>query len=48
MTPTDRVNRPTLGAPAPDITAAFPDGRPWSITDHRGRHLVLIFHRHIH
>ncbi len=37
-----------LGEPAPHITGRFANGRPWSIEDHRGRHLVLVFHRHLH
>lgn len=41
-------DRPEVGELAPIIAARHPDGRPWSITDHRGRTLVMIFHRHIH
>ncbi len=44
----DSVSRPTVGDLAPSITATHPDGRPWSLADHRGRTIVLIFHRHIH
>ena len=43
----ERVVRPAVGVAAPRIQATYSDGRPWMITDHRGRYLVLIFHRHI-
>lgn len=45
MTP---LPRPQLGAPAPDIVATDADGNPWRLGDHLGRHVVLVFHRHIH
>ena len=40
--------RPALGSAAPDIVAVDDGGHPWRLADHRGRHLVIIFHRHIH
>ncbi|MEM9132145.1 MAG: hypothetical protein AAF962_05645 [Actinomycetota bacterium] len=40
--------RPSVGAPAPVVGGVRADGGPWSSADHLGRHLVLVFHRHIH
>jgi peroxiredoxin len=37
-----------VGDVAPATNAVRADGRPWSIDEHRGRNLLLIFHRHIH
>jgi len=37
-----------VGDPAPDVELLDVDGRSWSLADHRGRPVVLIFHRHIH
>ena len=42
------LSRPVVGAPAPEVGGVRPDGEPWASIDHLGRHLVLIFHRHIH
>jgi peroxiredoxin len=36
-----------LGDPAPDFEAVAHDGSRWRLTDHRGRPVVLIFHRHL-
>ncbi len=45
MTPI--LNRPTVGAPAPDITLVDTSGGPWRLESRLGRTVVLIFHRHI-
>ncbi len=42
------IDRPRVGAAAPDIELANVDGSPWRLADHRDRFVVLIFHRHIH
>ena len=39
--------RPSIGAPAPDITVVDTSNQPWRLEDRRGRTTVLIFHRHI-
>lgn len=38
---------PSVGDPAPDF--ALPDhlGQQWRLADHRGRPVVLVFHRHL-
>lgn len=43
-----RLTRPAVGSPAPPISAVHADGTPWRLADHHGRHVILIFHRHIH
>lgn len=35
------------GEVLPDVALVDHDGRPWRLSDHRGRHLVLILHRHL-
>ena len=36
-----------VGDRAPDLDLRSPDGRPWRLADHRGRPVVLVFHRHL-
>ncbi|MEO5842824.1 MAG: redoxin domain-containing protein [Acidimicrobiales bacterium] len=36
-----------IGDLAPDIVLPDQDGRQWLLSDHRGRNVVLIFHRHL-
>ena len=33
-----------LGAPAPDISLPDGDGKPWRLSDHRGKVVVLLFY----
>jgi len=40
--------RPRLGAAAPDVVLFDTKGDIWRLDDHRGKHVVLIFHRHIY
>ncbi|MEM1335951.1 MAG: hypothetical protein AAGG08_21085 [Actinomycetota bacterium] len=40
--------RPSIGSPAPEIDLFDLDGGRWRLSDHRGRPVVVIFHRHIH
>lgn len=35
------------GDPAPDLDLVDADGQPWRLSDHRGRPVVLLFHRHL-
>jgi peroxiredoxin len=35
------------GDVAPDIDLPDDEGRRWRLRDHRGRPVVLIFHRHL-
>jgi peroxiredoxin len=35
------------GDPAPAITLPAHDGSVWDLRDHRGRDVILIFHRHL-
>lgn len=37
-----------VGDPAPDIELPTTDRRRWHLEEHRGRPVVLIFHRHLH
>jgi peroxiredoxin len=37
----------STGDPAPDIVLVDHEGEPWRLHDHRGRNVVLIFHRHL-
>jgi len=37
----------SIGDRAPELSLATPDGDPWRLTDHLGRPVVLIFHRHL-
>ncbi|WP_436792879.1 hypothetical protein [Actinospongicola halichondriae] len=37
-----------VGDPAPDIRLPTADDRRWDLREHRGRPVVLIFHRHLH
>ncbi|MEM8708082.1 MAG: hypothetical protein AAGE98_16585 [Actinomycetota bacterium] len=41
-------HRPLVGSPAPEIDLFDLDGVRWRLSDHRGRPVVVIFHRHIH
>ena len=36
-----------VGDLAPDMTLPDHDGRVWRLSDHRGRPVVLLFHRHL-
>ena len=36
-----------VGDDAPTIDLPTHDGRRWVLADHRGRPVVLIFHRHL-
>ena len=36
-----------VGDLLPDTELLDADGRPWLISDHRGRSLVLVLHRHL-
>jgi peroxiredoxin len=38
---------PEIGDIAPDLALSDHDGTPWSLHDHRGSNVVLIFHRHL-
>lgn len=38
---------PLVGDPAPDISLPDHDGATWRLADHRGRPVVLVFHRHL-
>ena len=31
----------------PDVALVDHEGRPWRFSDHRGRPLVLVLHRHL-
>jgi len=42
------LDRPGVGATAPDLDLQQYGGGRWRLGDHRGRAVVLIFHRHIH
>ena len=42
------MQRPRIGERAPDLNLSTPTGDRWDLSAHRGRYLVLIFHRHIH
>ncbi len=42
------IERPIIGAPAPDIDLLSNDGTRWRLSEHRGRSIVVIFHRHDH
>lgn len=37
----------SAGDPAPDFTLPDHLGNPWRLADHRGRPVVLVFHRHL-
>lgn len=41
------IERPTIGRPAPEVSLPDSTGKRWSLSEHRGRPVVLIFHRHI-
>ena len=40
--------RPLHGSIAPDLVLQDAQGDLWRLADQRGKHVVLIFHRHIH
>ncbi|MEM7093810.1 MAG: hypothetical protein AAF567_12470 [Actinomycetota bacterium] len=40
--------RPPIGSHAPAIELSTHAGRSWSLAEHRGRTVLIIFHRHIH
>jgi len=42
------TRRPILGEMAPTVNLVDFEGRPWTLAEHRGSAVVLIFHRHIH
>ncbi|BAN02035.1 hypothetical protein YM304_17210 [Ilumatobacter coccineus YM16-304] len=42
------IARPTIGLPAPDIDLPSSRGGRWKLADHRGRAVVVVFHRHNH
>ncbi|HUP76639.1 MAG TPA: hypothetical protein VM282_26630 [Acidimicrobiales bacterium] len=35
------------GDVAPDIVLLDHDGHQWRLADHRGRSVILVFHRHL-
>jgi len=39
--------QPSVGAPAPAIELVDAEGHLWRLEDHRGKSVVVIFHRHI-
>jgi len=41
-------HRPAIGEAAPEIALTDFEGNLWRSEDHRGRAVVVIFHRHIH
>jgi peroxiredoxin len=41
------VDAPSVGDPAPEVALPRPDGTRWRLSDHRGRPVLLIFHRHL-
>ena len=43
-----RMQRPTIGAPAPAIELPTADGGRWRLADQLGHPVVIVFHRHIH
>ena len=36
-----------VGDPAPELVLADAGGATWRLSDHRGRPVLLIFHRHL-
>ena len=42
------LERPLIGFDAPNVDLFTVDGQRWRLGDHRGKPVVLIFHRHIH
>lgn len=42
------VTKPPVGRKAPDISLRDTEGHLWELAAHRGRTVVVIFHRHIH
>lgn len=42
------IERPLIGDAAPDIDLLSNSDRRWRLSDHRGRSIVVIFHRHDH
>jgi len=40
--------RPSIGAPAPEISLLDEKGQSWTLAEKLGGNVVLIFHRHIH
>ncbi|HEY1636634.1 MAG TPA: hypothetical protein VGF64_17905 [Acidimicrobiales bacterium] len=36
-----------IGEPAPEIDLPGDDGNRWRLSEHRGRHVVVVFHRHL-
>lgn len=38
---------PSTGDPAPDVDLPDGTGGRWRLSDHRGRPVVLVFHRHL-
>ena len=36
-----------LGDPVPDVDLVDHDGRPWRLSERRGRPVVLVLHRHL-
>ncbi len=45
---TKGLARPAIGQPAPVVELGDGTEGQWRLCDHRGRPVVLIFHRHIH
>lgn len=37
----------TTGDLAPDFDLPDHDGDPWRLQEHRGRNVIVIFHRHL-
>ena len=38
---------PEAGDIVEDFTLPDHQGRPWRLSDHRGRQVLLVFHRHL-
>jgi peroxiredoxin len=36
-----------IGEPAPEIDLPDDDGNRWRLSEHRGRPVVVVFHRHL-
>jgi peroxiredoxin len=36
-----------IGEPAPEIDLPDDDGNRWLLSEHRGRPVVVVFHRHL-
>jgi len=44
----DPMSTARVGIAAPPVELVDRDGNGWRLADHRGKTVVLIFHRHIH